>query len=205
MTESIDLVIQNGHPWPHSKSHSSVSIHSLRTGSLTLCSGFWRDSQDGEGSRPRLSSGSPRRRPSLRPKSPSGSSVKQEKDEEPLTVQEEQSCSQRARLRKRSVPPHKQYEIREEEELSASDLTGRTLNGSFTSGGSSDIMNLFSSEVFQIAINNPTTAYRFLKFCQSRNCGEAMEFLQKVCQRFSLLAIFVESASIGSYCISFPI
>jgi hypothetical protein len=29
-------------------------------------------------------------------------------------------------------------------------------------------------------IHNPATAHRFLKFCQSRACGENMEFLQKV-------------------------
>lgn len=40
--------------------------------------------------------------------------------------------------------------------------------------------NFFSREVFQVVLHNPTTAHRFLRFCQSRACGENMEFLHKV-------------------------
>lgn len=40
--------------------------------------------------------------------------------------------------------------------------------------------NFFSAEIFQIVLRNPTTAHRLLRFCQSRACGENMEFLQKV-------------------------
>ncbi len=43
-----------------------------------------------------------------------------------------------------------------------------------------NVTDFFSSDVFQMVIHNPTTAHRFLKFCQSRACGENMEFLQKV-------------------------
>ena len=53
-----------------------------------------------------------------------------------------------------------------------------------------NVTDFFSSEVFQIVIHNPTTAHRFLKFCQSRACGENMEFLQKVIdahRRFSII------------------
>jgi hypothetical protein len=46
--------------------------------------------------------------------------------------------------------------------------------------GNQAMTDLFSSEVFQLVIHNPTTAHRFLRFCQSRACGENMEFLQKV-------------------------
>ena len=56
-----------------------------------------------------------------------------------------------------------------------------TLVGSHQAGsGSMKITDFFSSRVFQIVIHNPTTAHRFLKYCQSRACGENMEFLQKV-------------------------
>lgn len=43
-----------------------------------------------------------------------------------------------------------------------------------------NITDFFSSEVFHIVLHNPTTAHRLLRFCQSRACGENMEFLQKV-------------------------
>jgi hypothetical protein len=40
--------------------------------------------------------------------------------------------------------------------------------------------DFFSQEVFQIVLHNPTTAHRFMKFCESRACPENIEFLQKV-------------------------
>lgn len=46
--------------------------------------------------------------------------------------------------------------------------------------GGTSLTDFFSSEVFHIVLHNPTTAHRFLRFCQSRACGENMEFLQKV-------------------------
>ncbi len=55
--------------------------------------------------------------------------------------------------------------------------TGSTLN---SSGLGNNMADFFSAEVFNIVIHNPTTAHRFLRFCQSRACGENMEFLQKV-------------------------
>jgi hypothetical protein len=55
-----------------------------------------------------------------------------------------------------------------------------TLNGSTGSMGSS-ITDFFITEVFWFITHNPIMAYRFLRYCQSRNFGEATEFLQKVC------------------------
>jgi hypothetical protein len=74
--------------------------------------------------------------------------------------------------------------VRQSEEGSASSRTGTgtTLNGSGLGGNMADF---FSSDVFNIVIHNPTTAHRFLRFCQSRACGENMEFLQKVGSRSS--------------------
>lgn len=48
------------------------------------------------------------------------------------------------------------------------------------SGTLSPMTDFFSSEVFHIVLHNPATAHRFLKFCQSRACGETIEFLQRV-------------------------
>lgn len=55
-----------------------------------------------------------------------------------------------------------------------------------TGGGFADIgdkagfTDFFHADVFQIVLRNPTTAHRFLRFCQSRACGENIEFLEKV-------------------------
>lgn len=43
-----------------------------------------------------------------------------------------------------------------------------------------NMTDFFSWEVFQIVLHNPTTAHRFLRFCQSRACGENITFLQHV-------------------------
>lgn len=71
---------------------------------------------------------------------------------------------------------------RDSDEHSRSSRSGNTLIGSGYGGNGSgnQMVDFFSGEVFQIVIHNPTTAHRFLRFCQSRNCGENMEFLQKV-------------------------
>jgi len=92
--------------------------------------------------------------------------------------------------------------VRQSEEGSTSSRTGTgtTLNGSGLGGNMADF---FSSEVFNIVIHNPTTAHRFLRFCQSRACGENMEFLQKVGSRsysprygiFVLMAKYLENRS----------
>ncbi|PMD23290.1 hypothetical protein NA56DRAFT_657347 [Hyaloscypha hepaticicola] len=55
--------------------------------------------------------------------------------------------------------------------------TGTTLNSSAPGNNMADF---FSAEVFSIVIHNPTTAHRFKRFCQSRACGENMEFLEKI-------------------------
>ncbi|ESZ98724.1 hypothetical protein SBOR_0962 [Sclerotinia borealis F-4128] len=46
--------------------------------------------------------------------------------------------------------------------------------------GAGNFADFFSSEVFYIVLRNPTTAHRFLRFCQSRSCSEDLEFLQKI-------------------------
>ncbi|RDW91912.1 hypothetical protein BP5796_01306 [Coleophoma crateriformis] len=48
-------------------------------------------------------------------------------------------------------------------------------------GSEVHITDFFSPDVFQIVLRNPTTSHQFLKFCQSRSCGENMEFLEKAC------------------------
>jgi hypothetical protein len=53
-------------------------------------------------------------------------------------------------------------------------------NRGFTGPNAANITDFFSSEVFHVVLRNPTTAHRLLRFCQSRACGENMEFLQKV-------------------------
>ena len=65
----------------------------------------------------------------------------------------------------------------EEGSASSRNGTGTTLNSSAPGNNMADF---FSAEVFNIVIHNPTTAHRFKRFCQSRACGENMEFLQKV-------------------------
>lgn len=69
---------------------------------------------------------------------------------------------------------------------SVSSESGRTMSP----GGSANanMTDFFSSEVFNIVLHNPTTAHRFLRFCQSRACGENIEFLQKVWVPLSLLS-----------------
>lgn len=47
-------------------------------------------------------------------------------------------------------------------------------------GTMSNLTDFFSSEVFHIVLHNPTTSHRLSKFCQSRACGENIEFLQRV-------------------------
>lgn len=42
------------------------------------------------------------------------------------------------------------------------------------------LMDFFGADVFQMVLHNPTTAHRFLRFCQSRARGGDMEFLEKV-------------------------
>jgi hypothetical protein len=78
---------------------------------------------------------------------------------------------------------NKKASSRGDDEVSRSSKS-ETLAGSSAAGNNGNngmnITDFFGAEVFQIVIHNPTTAHRFLKFCQSRACGENMEFLQKV-------------------------
>jgi hypothetical protein len=81
--------------------------------------------------------------------------------------------------------------VRQDDDESSSERSARTatLNGSpgsahgnraFTGSKPANITDFFSPEVFRVVLHNPTTAHRLLRFCQSRACGENMEFLQKV-------------------------
>lgn len=54
------------------------------------------------------------------------------------------------------------------------------MDGTLPTNGGNSITDFFSPEVFHLVLHNPTTAHRLLRFCQSRACGENMEFLQKV-------------------------
>lgn len=53
----------------------------------------------------------------------------------------------------------------------------------------SNIADFYSPEVFRVVLNNPTTAHRLKRFCQSRACGEDMEYLQKVSAHPGVLCI----------------
>ncbi|KAH7312973.1 hypothetical protein BKA65DRAFT_467270 [Rhexocercosporidium sp. MPI-PUGE-AT-0058] len=64
------------------------------------------------------------------------------------------------------------------ESESGSSRSGGTMSAAGSANG--NMTDFFSSEVFNIVLHNPTTAHRFLRFCQSRACGENIEFLQKV-------------------------
>ncbi|CZT00993.1 related to nonphototropic hypocotyl protein 1 [Rhynchosporium graminicola] len=56
-----------------------------------------------------------------------------------------------------------------------------SVSGNSSSGsGTANVLDFFSPEVFNFVLHNPTTGHRFLRFCQSRACGENIEFLQKV-------------------------
>lgn len=41
------------------------------------------------------------------------------------------------------------------------------------------VADIFSPEIFQIVLHNPTTSHQLLRYSQSRFCGENMEFLEK--------------------------
>lgn len=55
-------------------------------------------------------------------------------------------------------------------------ISGRTAK----STASQSMPDFFSSEIFQVVLHNPTTAYQLLKFSESRLCAENVEFLSKV-------------------------
>ena len=93
--------------------------------------------------------------------------------------------SRSTRSRHEHASSRSHADILEDDEASASEGSAKSKNGSDRSGGSSsNVTDFFSPEVFQLVIHNPTTAYRLLRYCQIRNCGETMEFLQKVCSAF---------------------
>ncbi|KAI3394903.1 hypothetical protein diail_2074 [Diaporthe ilicicola] len=55
-------------------------------------------------------------------------------------------------------------------------VSGRTAKSS----ASQSMPDFFSSDIFQVVLHNPTTAYQLLKFSESRLCAENVEFLSKV-------------------------
>ncbi|POS75652.1 hypothetical protein DHEL01_v205950 [Diaporthe helianthi] len=55
-------------------------------------------------------------------------------------------------------------------------ISGRTAKSS----ASLSMPDFFSSDIFQVVLHNPTTAYQLLKFSESRLCSENVEFLAKV-------------------------
>jgi phototropin len=157
MAKSIDQVIQDGQtlpPAPDSHySHSNVGTS--KTTPLP----------------PLLASPSNPRREHVALSMQSNSQAWQDERRAPSRVQEKDGGS------------NKKLSTRQGGKGSSGNKSGNTttLSGSGTGVGTqNDITDFFSSEVFQIVLHNPTTAHRFLRFCQSRDCGENMEFLQKV-------------------------
>lgn len=55
-------------------------------------------------------------------------------------------------------------------------ISGKTV----ASLGSQNMPDFFTAAIFQVVLHNPTTAYRLLKFSESRLCAENVEFLSKV-------------------------
>lgn len=55
-------------------------------------------------------------------------------------------------------------------------ISGKTAK----STASQSMPDFFSTEIFQVVLHNPTTAYQLLKFSESRLCAENVEFLAKV-------------------------
>jgi hypothetical protein len=81
---------------------------------------------------------------------------------------------------------HHRFTNSREGESSPKGTTNLSERGSLSSrggpgvNGAANFTDFFSAEVFHIVLHNPTTAHRFLKFCQTRSCAENLEFLQKV-------------------------
>ena len=81
-------------------------------------------------------------------------------------------------LRKPPTRPQQKQGINE-----SASTNGTTLAPVSTANGAnmSNMTDFFNPEVFHMVLHNPATAHRFLRYCQSRACGENIEFLQKVC------------------------
>jgi len=74
----------------------------------------------------------------------------------------------------------REYTSPEDERYIRSGEIGTTVRDSQDETSMATFTDFFSSEIFHMVLKNPTTAHRFLKFCQNRDCGENIEFLQKV-------------------------
>lgn len=55
-------------------------------------------------------------------------------------------------------------------------ISGKTV----ASLSSQNMPDFFTASIFQVVLHNPTTAYRLLKFSETRLCAENVEFLSKV-------------------------
>lgn len=64
--------------------------------------------------------------------------------------------------------------------IESNNATAPTLVAATGGVNISNLTDFFNPEVFHMVLHNPTTAHRFLRYCQSRACGENIEFLQKV-------------------------
>lgn len=58
-------------------------------------------------------------------------------------------------------------------------ISGKT-TASLGSSSQTNMPDFFTASIFQVVLHNPTTAYRLLKFSESRLCAENVEFLSKV-------------------------
>lgn len=67
--------------------------------------------------------------------------------------------------------------------VASNDLPSPSLH----STSSKKLPEFFSQSTFQTVLNNPTISHQFLKFAQSRLCGENLEFLAKVTRYRGLL------------------
>lgn len=101
-------------------------------------------------------------------------------------------------LQVRSNPPRRRAFSDDEVSLRHS-ISGRT----DVSLGSQSMPDFFSASIFQVVLHNPTTAYRLLKFSESRLCAENVEFLAKVdAYRATLNGLAEQMASIHKTYIS---
>lgn len=168
LAESIDQVIQRGQSLSaFEQRNPRGSDSNLSINRTTLL--------------PPLSS-SPARSPRSRPSSPPHDQTASSLWSHPPTTQLERHGTMSGRGGRDSASS-KKASSKGDDEASRSSKS-ESLAGTPIAGGSgnngANITDFFGSEVFQIVIHNPATAHRFLKFCQSRACGENMEFLQKV-------------------------
>jgi hypothetical protein len=183
LSESIDQVIQSGQSLSAFQPNPRGSESNISTNRTTAL--------------PPLPPSPPRSSRS-RPSSP-----RQDQVRSPLRSSPPASSTERRRVTSdrgaRDTSTYMKSPSRGDDEASGSSKS-ETLVGSAPAGNNAMIItDFFSSEVFQIVIHNPITAHRLLKFCQSRACGENMEFLQKVKPATPLLLSYLTSSQVDAY------